>query len=165
MKQSDRFARSDDSGDKHTGRTFMRKVKTGESNATATEESKGNGTDSKFPEYHEDRNLTANMTFPEMNSQIWNYLTSRALEILNLTSPKIQTPLTPTFKFLDLSKRIMQKACPNHYVKDNHFDLALQTFMNLQKKNFNFNDAFSDYAAKQRIEDRYIFNFTNVMRD
>jgi len=136
------------------GRVFLKAVK-GLSNSTRKT--------STYSKYNINRNLSVNLAHPEMNSELWNYLTSRAQSILNLTTEPVTTvPVTPTFRFLNLAKEILQKACPDSYVADEHFDMAYGAFSSLQTRIFNFKDAFTDYATGLRIEESLKFCRDNI---
>jgi len=91
---------------------------------------------------------------PDLASMIFNYLTEEAQTMLNITTKSEKSdPPSLTFKLLDLTKQIMQKACPESYVNKAHFDLALGTFTALQTKIFKFKDEFTDKVTADRIED------------
>lgn len=52
--------------------------------------------------------------------------------LLNVTYPN------PVYEFLDLSKKIMQKTCPPHYVRAEFLNLAVATFIRMQQLEFKF---------------------------
>jgi hypothetical protein len=112
----------------------------------------------------EEKNLTQKIQNPTMNSEIWNFLTLKAQEILSLSKPVTSNPPTPTFRLLELTKKIMQKACPESYVNPGHFDMALGTFISLQTKIFKFKDEFTDHAAAERIEDSLMVCLSKIQR-
>jgi len=104
---------------------------------------------SKFDENH---NLTVTLTHPEVNSELWNYMTIKAQDFLEIRTPKKDTLDSPAFVFLDICKQIFQTVCPTHYVRPEHFDIAVGAFISLQRNRLKFVDTFVDFGTKERIE-------------
>ncbi|CAL8147760.1 unnamed protein product [Orchesella dallaii] len=133
-------------GSRPQGRVFLNAIQT-LGNSTPPEVSLYNTSI-----YDENHNLTVTLTHPKMNSELWNYMTVRAQDLLGIRSPKKDLLDSPAFLFLDICKEILQNVCPTHYVRPEHFDLAVGTFISLQRNRLQFVDTFVDLGTKERIE-------------
>lgn len=94
---------------------------------------------------------------PILNAEMWNYMTIRAQERLGLRERHVtlntDESYSPAFSFLELAKRIQQKSCPDHYVPDAHYDVAVGAFIAIQRNHMKFTDSFLDFATSERIEE------------
>lgn len=106
-----------------------------------------------------DENGDLNVTIdrPIMNSEIWNFMTYKAQLRLGIRDYKTEAAgliaYSPAFEFLEVAKQIQQKACPDHYVPDDHYDISVGAFESIQKNHFRYMDQYLDFATSERIMD------------
>jgi hypothetical protein len=63
----------------------------------------------------------------------------------------LKSSKSPVYQFLELSKKVMQKSCPDFYVRPEYFDLAVSAFIKIQKKHFKFPEGATNYHGYWRI--------------
>ncbi|ODM87449.1 hypothetical protein Ocin01_19232 [Orchesella cincta] len=144
-KKSEEEDDGDSPGKKPQGRVFLSAVQSLETQRLP------------FPFFNtskmdENHNLSVTLTHPKMNSELWNYMTVRAQDLLSIRTPTKNTLDSPAFVFLDICKQIFQNVCPQHYVRKEHFDIAVGAFISLQRNHLQFVDSFVDFGTKERIE-------------
>jgi len=103
-------------------------------------------------ENDEDKNLPVSTDSIHINSQLWNYYTAQAEDTLGLNKNDKMQYSNPALRFMQLSKEVIKKACPDHYVKDDWFDMAVGAFLGLQTTSFKHDTRYSDLATTKRIE-------------
>ena len=88
-----------------------------------------------------------------IKSQIWNYLTEKATDIMGLleVDQKQSRTRIPAFRFLELCKDILAKRCPEHYVTKAHLDLSVAVFRAVQLRDMLYEEPTITHEQVERI--------------
>jgi hypothetical protein len=88
-----------------------------------------------------------------IKSQIWNYFTERATEILELYDFERVKPQKriAAFQFLDIAKEIFNIRCPTHYVPKAHLDMSVGAFRAIQLRDFLYKEPPVTHEEVDRI--------------
>ncbi|CAG7822751.1 unnamed protein product, partial [Allacma fusca] len=88
-----------------------------------------------------------------IKSQIWNYFTEQATELLGLYDFDRIKPENRIagFQFLDIAKDIFNLRCPSHYVPKMHLDMSIGAFRAIQLRDFLYNEPPISHDEVERI--------------
>jgi len=117
-------------------------------------------------EREEDFGLQAAKGSDIIKSEVWNYVTEEARNILMDNNQTMERAyVTPAFDILQLSKHIMAKSCPTFYVPQSHWDMAVTSFISMQQRSFKFRETMIDLMEYRRIKDtlqQCLLNVTEI---
>ncbi|CAG7829683.1 unnamed protein product [Allacma fusca] len=104
-----------------------------------------------------DEALFGNMTVSSSEtilSEVWNYIDMQAEIVMGLRKARTEDIDygIPYFQLLHLSKKVMQKVCPAEYVKPGFFEVAVQTFIQVQVKHFIYEEPNANKPGFDRIK-------------